>query len=101
MAIGRLSFSQIEQLIRATARDAECVVFTHHARVRMRQRQIRRDMVVEVLRVGRLARQPEPNVRFSTLECRMERYLAGRQVGVIVALSDDDPSMVVVTVIDI
>lgn len=32
-----------------------------------------------------------------TLECRMEYFSAGRDVAVIVALSDDDPSLVLVT----
>ncbi len=101
MAIGRLSSAQIERLIGETARDAERVVFTHHARVRMGQRQITRDMVVEVMRKGHLAREPEPNLRFGTLECRMERYMAGRQIAVILALADNQPGLLVVTVIDV
>ena len=87
MAIGGLSSAQIERLIGETARDAERVVFTYHARIRMRQRRIRRDMVVEVLRKGRLTREPEPNLRFGSLECRMERYMAGRKIAVIDALA--------------
>jgi hypothetical protein len=33
-----------------------------------------------------------------TLECRMERYVAGRECGVVVALDDDNPHLLVVTV---
>lgn len=55
--------------------------------------------VVEVLRRGRMLRTPEPSLRFGTLECRMQRFLAGREVEVVAALSDADPSVVVVTVL--
>jgi uncharacterized protein DUF4258 len=101
MAIGRLSAAQIECLIGATAVDAEHVVFTHHALLRLRQRRITRDMAIEVLRRGRLTREPEPNLRFGTLECRMERYVAGRQIAVIVALAEDHPDLLVITAIEI
>jgi hypothetical protein len=69
--------------------------------IRMRQRRISRDMVVEVLRKGRLTREPEPNLRFGSLQCRMERYMAGRQIAVIVAIADHLPGLLVVTVIDV
>lgn len=101
MAIDRLSGSQLERLIAELADDEERVVFTNHALMRMRQRQITRGMVLEVLRRGRLAREPEPNLRFGSLECRMERYVAGHQIGVIAALMDDALSVLVVTVIDV
>ena len=100
MAIDRLSAAQVERLIRGLAGEPERVVFTHHAKARMRQRQITRDMVLEVLRRGRLAREPELNMRFGTLECRMERYLAGRHVAAVVAIADDNPALLVVTVMD-
>ena len=100
MAIGRLSAAQVEQLIGGLACETDRVVFTHHARARMRERLITQDMVLEVLRRGRLAREPEPNLCFGTLECRMERYLAGRRIAAVVAIADDDPTLLVVTVIN-
>ena len=100
MAIGRLSAAQIERLIGGLAGEPDRVLFTHHARARMRQRQITRGMVLDVLQRGRLTRKPEPNLRYGTLECRMQRYLAGRQVAAVVAVADDDPLLVVVTVMD-
>jgi hypothetical protein len=99
MTIGRLSALQIQRLIQTVAMDSECVAFTNHARIRMRQRHISRDLVLDVLRYGRLSRVPEPNPRFGSLECRMERYDAGRQISVIVALCDGKPEVLVVTVI--
>lgn len=100
MAIGKLSAAQVERLIRGLACETDRVAFTHHARTRMRQRQMTRDMVLEILRRGRLVREPEPNLRFGTLECRMERYLAGRQIAAVVAIADDEATLLVVTVIN-
>jgi hypothetical protein len=99
MRIDRLSPPQIQRLIHEIAADSERVAFTHHARIRMRQRQIARGLVLDVLRYGRLSRLPEPNSRFGSLECRMERYSAGRQIAVIAALCDGNPEVLVVTVI--
>lgn len=73
---------------------------TSHALMRMRQRHVTRDIVLEVLRMGRLSRVPEPNLRYGSLECRMERYCAGRQLAVVVAIGDDDPDILVITVIE-
>lgn len=70
-------------------------------RMRMRQRHVTQEIVVEVLRQGRLAGTPEPNLARGSLECRIERYCTGRQIGVVVAISDDDPDLIVVTVIQL
>ena len=99
MTIDRLSPPQIQRLIHEIAMDSERVMYTHHARIRMRQRHISRGLVLDVLRYGRLSRLPEPNPRFGSLECRMERYSSGRQLAVIAALCDDNPEVLVITVI--
>ncbi|GAB3487640.1 hypothetical protein GCM10027399_01630 [Curvibacter fontanus] len=44
---------------------------------------------------------PEPNPCRGNLECRMKRYVAGRELAVIVALCDEDPDLVVVTVFSV
>ena len=59
------------------------------------------EMVLDVLERGLLLRTPEPNVALGTLECQMSRYCAGRNIGVVVALSDEDPDIVVVTAMEI
>lgn len=61
-------------------------------------RKVSRVEVLDVLRRGRVVGLPEPNQRFGTLECRMQRFIAGRDLAVVAAVSDDDPSAVVVTV---
>lgn len=100
MSIRGLSKPQFERLIRTIARDGSRVFMTSHALMRMRQRHVTRDLVLEVLRMGRLTRIPEPNLRHGSLECRMERFCAGRQLAVVVAISDDDPEILVITVIE-
>jgi hypothetical protein len=55
------------------------------------------DMALDCLRNGIIQREPEPNVRYSTLECRMERYTAGYNIGLVVAVSESNPKLIVVT----
>jgi Domain of unknown function (DUF4258) len=67
----------------------------------MKLRHVLRDEVLEVLERGRIVRRPEPNPAHGSLECRVQQFLAGREVAVIAALSDEDPTVVIVTVIDV
>ncbi len=98
-SVFRLSIVQLQQLIRTRSVDTVRVVFSRHVELRMKQRQILRPEVLEVLRRGRLQRTPEPNPARASLECRMQRFVAGREIGVVVALNDDDPNVLVVTVL--
>lgn len=65
----------------------------------MRIRKVLAHEVFETLRNGVIHRQPEPNLSKGSLEVRMEYYIAGRDCKVVVALSDEDPDLIVVTVI--
>lgn len=67
----------------------------------MRQRQINDPMVLEVLRMGRFARAPEPDMTQAGLVCRMQRFVAGKEVAVMVGVEYPVPELVVVTVIDV
>ena len=58
-------------------------------------------MVVQVLRMGRMHMQPEPDIRFPGLKCRMEHFVSGMNVAVVVAVEYPAPGLTVVTVIDI
>ena len=51
------------------------------------------------LNEGRLTRPPEPNLALGSLECRMQRVMAGRELAVVAAISDEDPAVIVVTAI--
>ena len=95
--IKKQSKSQLQLRIRNTARESKRIFVTGHAEKQMRRRAITRELMEEVLQRGQLRPEPEPNLAYGTLECRMERFCAGRDLGVVVALSDEDPDLVVVT----
>ena len=63
----------------------------------MKERAISINVVFDVLRFGRIIRSPEPNSSKGSIECRMERFVVGALRCVVVALSDSDPNLIVVT----
>ena len=95
------SLRQIERHIHHSAEASENVTFTVHARTRMRGRRVTDPMVMEVLRLGRLDRAPEPDIRHPGLKCWMQRFVAGVQVAVVVYVEYPAPGLTVVTVIDV
>lgn len=97
MSVFTLSASQLEARIRKTALDNRMVNFSNHARAQMRRRHIPADVVLEVLRQGRIRRTPEPNLLKGSVECLMERFVAGLQTGVVAAVSDEHPQVIVVS----
>ena len=99
--MAKLSKKQIERQIRERAQNTANVLLTDHARKRMRERRITLAMVYDVLRKGMLVREPEPGLRHEALECRMERYVEGRDIGVVVAFEIDTTGLPVITVMDI
>lgn len=92
---------QLERHIRSAAADSANVAFVAHAWHRMKTRQVNRAMVMEVLRMGRMSSQPEPDIRFAGLKCRMEHFVSGMNVAVVVAMEYPEPGLTVVTVIDV
>jgi hypothetical protein len=98
-SVGRKSQPQIQRHIRAVARDSLNVILTSHAKAQMRSRKVLHAEVIACLRSGCIHRPPEPNPAKGNLEVRMEYYVAGRDIKVIVAVSDEDPDLLVVTVI--
>lgn len=95
------SHSQLEKHIRASASSSSNVVWTVHARERMRQRLITDPMALETLQKGRLALSPEPDMKHPGLKCRMQRQVAGVNVAVVVYVEHPEPELTVVTVIDV
>jgi len=89
---------QLQAHIRQLASNSAAVVITPHAKSQMRKRGINVSLVYESLREGRLLRRPEPSLQHGSLECRMERYAAGKNCCVVAALSDETPNVVCVTV---
>lgn len=67
----------------------------------MRERHINDPMVMDMLRSGRLALAPEPDMKHPGLMCRMQRLVAGVTVAVVVYVEHPAPDLTVVTVIDV
>jgi hypothetical protein len=96
--IAKRSIPQLQRQIRTTAADAARIFLTSHVKARMKSRKVNVAEVFDVLRKGTIREQPEPNVLKGSLECRMERYVGGRECAVVVALDDENPDLLVVTV---
>lgn len=92
---------QLEKHIQTSATSSSNVILTKHARQRMQERHINDPMVMDVLRFGRLALPPEPDMKHPGLLCRMQRLVAGTNVAVVVYVEHPAPDLTVVTVIDV
>ncbi len=92
---------QLERHIWQSSADSANVAFVKHALDQMRARHVNQAMAMEVLRMGRMHRPPEPDIRFTGLKCRMEHFVSGMNVAVVVAVEHPAPGLTVVTVIDI
>ena len=99
--LAKLSKSQLQSLIRTVSRDSSRVAFTNHVLLRMKERRITRDVALEVLCKGLLIREPEPNLAKGSIECRMKKFMTGRDIGIVVALSDDEPDLLVITAMEL
>lgn len=95
------STHQLERHIRKSSAESSNVAFVKHALDQMRSRHVNQAMVMEVLRMGRMYKPPEPDIRFTGLKCRMEHFVSGLNVAVVVAVEHPEPGLTVVTVIDI
>lgn len=94
----KLSTVQIQRKIRAAARNSRNIVLVTHAKDQMLRRNVTQTLVLDCLRAGVIQRAPEPNLGKGSLECRMEHYCGGRNLAVVVALADENPKLIVVTV---
>ena len=99
--MGKPSDRQLERHIRKVAADSSHVDWTAHAEVQMRRRRINKVMALEALGWGLMTRPPEPDIVHTGLKCRMERFVAGVQVAVVVYVEYPAPDLTVVTVIDV
>ena len=97
----RWSNSAFATYVHHLSLETESIRFTAHARTRISQRGIVIAMVLECLRRGSIRRPPEQNIKTGWYECRMERYTGGKNVTVVAAVEEANPSVMVVTVIDL
>lgn len=88
---------QLQKLIRNAALVTDQILFTDHAEMRLLQRAIAIHEVYDVLLHGCIERPFEICEEHDDIECRMERYVGGRHLVVMVALVDEDPDLLVIT----
>ncbi|MDI1350669.1 DUF4258 domain-containing protein [Aquabacterium sp.] len=98
MSFKTKSRPQLQKHIRALAKDSANVFITVHASKRMKERKVISSEVYACLLAGSIRIAPEEDVKTGHLVCRMESYVAGRNLAACVALDDEDPTMLVVTV---
>ena len=89
---------ELQKHIRVTAKLTENIFLTQHSKARMKSRKVLLDEVYDCIRQGVIRLTPEEDMKTGHLVCRMERYVCGRNLEVCVALDDDDPDLIVVTV---
>lgn len=95
------SLHDLQVHIRKICRNPSNVIFTHHARGRMRERGVDEPMLREVLTHGTLVGIPEPELLWSGLKCQMQRYVAGVEIKAIVSVEYPKSEVVVITVINL
>ncbi len=93
-----MSNGQLQAYIRRLAQDSLRVVITGHAQCRMSSRSVTDWEVYECLRKGVIQRPPRFDRKTGCLKCRMEHFGTVRNLAVVVALDDEDPDVIVVTV---
>jgi hypothetical protein len=92
----------LEKLLKEIAKDSKRIHFTFHCLSRMKERGITRALVFEVLHRGLVKREPETDMNTGYLKCRVERFVAGRELAIIVALENDSATKgIVITAIDV
>jgi len=91
-----LSKHQWESLIRNIAANSKQIKWTEHAKQQMRARHITMPMALDALSKGVIRLEPEPHIKTSDTICRMERFTAGKTIGICVALKSEKVAMMIV-----
>ena len=100
----RISFSQMSNVqlqthIRRMAHSSGCVFFLEHAQLRMLERGVNDLQVLECLQHGLIQRPPKRDASTGEIRARMEHFGSARNLSVVEALDEQDPDLLVVTVI--
>jgi hypothetical protein len=93
-----MSNVQLQAHIRRVAQDSSRVFLTQHAQDRMLQRSVSDVQVLECLRSGLIERPAQIDASSGAVKCKVEHFGSARNLAVVVGLDDEDPDLVVVTV---
>jgi len=85
-----------EKRVREIAQDSGNIIWTNHAQQQMKKRHITFAMATDVLCRGTVQKEPEQDIRTGHMICRMERYCAGEDIGICVALKSEQASKIIV-----
>ncbi len=95
---GSMTNVQLQKHIRTLAKNSDSVYLSEHAQDRMAARGVTDVQVMDCLRNGVMQRPPVRDKKTGDLKCRMDHFGTNRNISVVVALDDDDPDAIVVTV---
>lgn len=92
----RLTDATAKHHLQHICADTKRLKFTHHARLRMQQRGIGPELVLNCLRKGTITESPvlDPHGNW---QLRIERYAGGENIGCAVAINLDDPRAIIIT----
>jgi hypothetical protein len=93
----QLSIERAIQLIRKAAQDTSRIGWSEHARKRMRKRRITTKQVLDVLDKGKIIEGPARGTT-GDWECTLERFTAGDNIIVVVAIEMDSAGQPVVII---
>ena len=102
VSVSKMTSTQIMRYVKEQAKDEINIVLTKHTRwERMGERRIGPADIASVLRRGRMIREPEPGKDYpNEMKCRFQHTDHDlKPISVEVAISDDDPSLIIITVI--
>jgi hypothetical protein len=93
-----MSNVQLQAHIRRVAQDSGRVFFLDHALLRMQERVVNDIEVLMCLREGVIQRPAKVDRSTGEVRATMEHFGSARNLSVVVALDDQDPDVLVVTV---
>jgi hypothetical protein len=89
---------QLQKHIRLLSLNSASVFITEHARKRMHQRKVTDYQIIDCLRNGVMQRPATQDIKTRDIKCRMEHFGTSRNISVVVALSDQEPDLIIITV---
>lgn len=98
ISFAQMSNVQLQNHIRRVSQDSSRVFFTIHAQERMLQRSVSDIQVLDCLRSGLMQRPAQIDQVTNHVKCRMEHFGSARNLAVVVGLGDQDPDLLIVTV---
>ena len=96
----QMSNAQLQKHIRSVSINSVNVFITDHARKRMIQREITDFQVIDCLRNGVMQRPAIQDMKTGDIKCRIEHFGTSKNISVVVALSDQDPDLIIITVMN-